>query len=87
MIVFNEQHLRRILSKYASYYNEVRPTLRLERTRRARARSSGSETLSRSLSLAVCTIDTPGFSFRKRQGLIPPSPSPPEHTAKFFIII
>jgi len=24
VIVFNEDHLRRILSKYASYYNEVR---------------------------------------------------------------
>ena len=27
MIVFNEEHLRRILSKYASYYNEVRTHL------------------------------------------------------------
>jgi transposase InsO family protein len=24
VIVFNEEHLRRVLSKYASYYNEVR---------------------------------------------------------------
>jgi transposase InsO family protein len=29
MIVFNEEHLRRILSKYASYYNEVRTHLAL----------------------------------------------------------
>jgi transposase InsO family protein len=29
MIVFNEDHLRRILSKYASYYNEVRTHLSL----------------------------------------------------------
>jgi transposase InsO family protein len=29
MIVFNEKHLRRILSKYASYYNEVRTHLAL----------------------------------------------------------
>src|SRR5215475_14498526 len=29
IIVFNEEHLRRILSKYASYYNEVRTHLSL----------------------------------------------------------
>ena len=29
LIVFNEAHLRRILSKYASYYNEVRTHLSL----------------------------------------------------------
>jgi transposase InsO family protein len=31
MIVFNEEHLRRILSKYASYYNEVRTHLVLDK--------------------------------------------------------
>src|SRR6516162_5773565 len=51
VIVFNEDHLRRILSKYAGYYNEVR-------THPAHARSSGSETLWRSRSLADYTIDT-----------------------------
>jgi hypothetical protein len=29
VIVFNEDHLRRILSNYASYYNEVRTHLSL----------------------------------------------------------
>src|SRR5262249_53663524 len=29
VIVFNEEHLRRILSEYASYYNEVRTHLSL----------------------------------------------------------
>jgi hypothetical protein len=29
VIVFNEEHLQRILSKYASYYNEVRTHLSL----------------------------------------------------------
>ena len=29
LIVFNEDHLRRILSNYASYYNEVRTHLSL----------------------------------------------------------
>jgi hypothetical protein len=31
MIVFNEEHLRRILSKYANYYNEVRTHLALRK--------------------------------------------------------
>jgi len=31
VIVFNEEHLRRILSKYASYYNEVRTHLSLSK--------------------------------------------------------
>jgi transposase InsO family protein len=31
MIVFNEEHLRRILSKYASYYNKVRTHLSLRK--------------------------------------------------------
>ena len=31
VIVFNEAHLRRLLSKYASYYNEVRTHLSLEK--------------------------------------------------------
>ena len=29
LIVFNEEHLRRILAKYASYYNEVRTHIAL----------------------------------------------------------
>src|ERR1700738_1010374 len=40
---------------------------RWERMRRSRARSSGSEILSRIRSLAGCTIDTPESSFQKRQ--------------------
>jgi hypothetical protein len=41
---------------------------RLGRTRPTRARSSGSETLSRIQFLAGFTIDMRGSSFRKRQG-------------------
>jgi len=52
VIVFNEDQLRRILSNYASYYNDVRMHLRLARTHPVHARSSGSKTLSRSRSLA-----------------------------------
>ena len=67
LIVFNAEHLRRILAKYTSYYNECELTFRWRRTRPADARSSDSETLSRIRSLAGCTIDTPESSFRKRQ--------------------
>jgi len=42
-------------------------TFRLARTHPAHAQSSGSETLSRSRSLAGYTIDTHEFRFRKRQ--------------------
>src|SRR5437016_14415456 len=58
VIVFNEDHLRRILSNYAHYYMRCGRTFRLARTHPAHARSSGSETLSRGRSLADYTIDT-----------------------------
>jgi transposase InsO family protein len=67
LIAFNAAHLRRILAKYATYYNEVRTQSRLGRTRPAYAQSSGSETLSRIRSLAGYTIDTLESRFRKRQ--------------------
>jgi transposase InsO family protein len=63
VIVFNEEHLRRILSKYASYYNEVRTRLSVGKDAPTRARSSGSGTLSRNRSLAGYTIDTCEFEF------------------------
>src|SRR6516225_7194685 len=44
LMVFNAENFRRILAKY---YNEVRTTSRLGRTRPAHARSRGSETLLR----------------------------------------
>jgi hypothetical protein len=66
-IVFDAEHLRRILAKYTIYYNTRRVTFRWERTRPADARSSGSETSLRMLSLAGCTIDTPESSFQTRQ--------------------
>jgi hypothetical protein len=65
--VFDAEHLRRILAKYTIYYNTRRVTFRWERTRPADARSSGSETSLRMLSLAGCTIDTPESSFQTRQ--------------------
>jgi hypothetical protein len=63
LLVFNAEHLRRILAKYATYYNEVRSV----RMRPADGPSNGSETLSRIQSLADYTIAMLEPSFRKRQ--------------------
>ena len=57
LIVFNAEHLRRILTKYATYYKELGLTFPSGRMRPARARSSGSETLSLIRSSAGYTID------------------------------
>src|SRR5260221_3080560 len=56
VIVFNEDHLRRILSNYANYYNEVRTHLSLGKDAPAHARLSGSETLFGSRTLADYNI-------------------------------
>ena len=45
LIVVNAEHLRRILAKYASYYNELRTHVSLEKTRPTLARPRGSEIL------------------------------------------
>ena len=68
LIVFNAQHLRRILAKYATYYNDVRTHVRLARTPLVDGRSSASGILLRIRSLADYTINTVGCSFRKRHG-------------------
>jgi transposase InsO family protein len=66
MIVFNEEHLRRILSEYARYYNEVRTHLALGKDAPF-TRPVEQGTSSRSRSWVGCTIDTRGSNFRKRQ--------------------
>jgi hypothetical protein len=66
LIVFNAEHLRRILLKYARYYNEVRTHVSLGKDAPTRAPSSDMETSSRIRSLEGYTIDTRGSSFRKR---------------------
>ena len=67
LIVFNAEHLRRILAKYVAYHNEGRTHVRSGRTLPARARSRGSETLLRIQSLAGCTIGMLASCIRKRQ--------------------
>jgi hypothetical protein len=63
LIAFNAENLRRILAKYAIYYNEVRMHVSLGK---GAPQSSGSETLLRIRSLAAYIIGTLDFRFRKR---------------------
>src|SRR5437899_11098401 len=53
LLVFNAEHLRRILGKYATYYKRFGPTFRSGRMRPADGPSNGSATLSRIRSLAT----------------------------------
>ena len=56
LIVFNAEYLRRILARYAAYYNAGRTHASLGKDAPYSAQSSGSEPLSRIRSLAACTI-------------------------------
>jgi hypothetical protein len=67
LIVFNEDHFRRILSKYASYYNEVRTHLSLGKDAPC-TRPIERLTLSRSRSLAGYTIDMHESEFSEAKG-------------------
>jgi hypothetical protein len=71
LLLFNAEHLRRILAKYATYYNEVRTTFRSGRMRPADGPSNGSAILTRIRSLADYTIAMLESSFRKRQLMNP----------------
>ena len=66
LIAFDVDHLRRILAKYAIYYNQVRTHVSLGRMRPTHARSRGSETSLRIRSLAGYIIGTLESRFRKR---------------------
>jgi hypothetical protein len=70
VIVFNEDHLRRILSNYAATIMRCGPTFRLARTHPTHARSSGLETSLRSRSLADYTIDTHESEFSEATGFL-----------------
>jgi hypothetical protein len=67
LIVFNAEHLRRILAKYSAYYNEMRVHVSLGKDAPCPVPSSGSERLLRIRSSAAYTIDTLESSFRKGQ--------------------
>jgi Integrase core domain len=67
LMVLNAEHLRRILAKYATYYNEVRTHVSLGKDTPCTRPIERSETLLRIRSSAGYTIDTHESSFRKRQ--------------------
>jgi hypothetical protein len=67
MIVFGEAHLRRILGKYAAYYNESRIHRALTRMPRSIGRLSASASLHRSLSLADFITNIAESRFRYTQ--------------------
>src|SRR3954447_10656218 len=66
LIVFNAEHLRRILSKYARYLMRYGLPLHRRRPRGAQAGSNGLATLLRIRSFADYTIATLESSFRKQ---------------------
>jgi transposase InsO family protein len=58
VIVLGEAHLRRILQAYARYYNDLRTHRSWTKTRRSRARFSGSVASRRIRSSADCITTT-----------------------------
>jgi transposase InsO family protein len=70
LLVFNAGHLRRILSKYASYYNGVRTHVSRGKDAPCRRPIERFGDIMRIRSLADYTIITrANLSFRKRQGV------------------
>jgi len=63
VIVFGEAHLRRTLKTYASYYNEVRTHLSLNKDAPDFGACSQSAPSRRCRSWAACIINTSGFEF------------------------
>jgi hypothetical protein len=68
LLVFNAEHLRRILSKYAGYYNKMRTHVALGKGRPADVRSNDLETLSHIRSLAGYIIATRESDFSEATG-------------------
>ena len=68
MLVFGEAHLRRILSAYATYYNQARTHMALQKMLLDIGRSSETEPLSPYPFWRFFIIDTRGYDFRKGQG-------------------
>ena len=63
LVVFGEAHLRSVLKAYASYYNEVRTHLSLDKDAPDFRRRRSSAASQRYRSSAVSTINTSGFRF------------------------
>ena len=70
MIVFGEAHLRRILGRYAAYYNESRIHPRWTRMPHSTGRLSASASSHHSLSSAAFITNIAESDFRHAQGQI-----------------
>ena len=69
VLIFGEAHLRQILTTYASYYNETRTHLSLDKDTPIRERSSDAEPLSPRPFCPGCIISTCEYDFRKGQAI------------------
>ncbi|MGE5306220.1 MAG: integrase core domain-containing protein [Alphaproteobacteria bacterium] len=72
MVVFGEQHLRRLLRAYADYYNHTRTHLSLEKDTPSRAPSRRPVGYIPCQFWADCIINTSGSNFRQGQPAHPP---------------
>ena len=73
VIVFNEEHLQRILSKYARYYNEVRAHLSLGKDASCTRPIERFGDIMRSRSLADYTIDMHESEFSEATAFLLPA--------------
>jgi transposase InsO family protein len=73
MVIFGETHLRRILSAYASYYNQVRTHFALQKDAPLHRAVQRSGAIVAIPILAGCITNTPGYDVRK--GLATPTGS------------
>jgi len=68
VVIFSEMHLRRVLSGYASYYNQARTHLALQKDAPLHRAVQRSGTVLAIPILVDCTTNTAGYNFRKGQG-------------------
>jgi hypothetical protein len=65
VLILGEQHLRRILDLYSSYYNETRTHLALDKDAPLRRSVQGCGTIIATPILWGCIIATRGYDFRE----------------------
>jgi len=70
VVIFGEAHLRRILSAYAAYYNQVRTHLAYRKMRLFIGQPNDRAPLSPFRSWPGCITNTPGYDFRKGHGVL-----------------
>jgi transposase InsO family protein len=82
VVIFGEAHLRRILSAYAAYYNQVRTHLALQKDAPFHRTAQRWAPLSPFRSWPGCITNTPGYDFRKGQVQCPPAQVKVSHTCR-----